>query len=90
MAGSDGAVVLGLLRLSSPTSFPLVKVADIFNPPLKVGFRNTNHKGARMLLLTLKVLLAIATPVAIVSVVVIAAAWEQHYLNRKEALKCTK
>lgn len=42
-----------------------------------------------MLLLTLKILLAIATPVAIVSVVVIVAAFEQRYLDRKEALKCT-
>ena len=44
-----------------------------------------------MLLLTLKILLAIATPVAIVSVVVIVAAFEQHYLDRKEEeRKCTK
>jgi hypothetical protein len=56
--------------------------------PLKVGLRNTNHKGASMLLLTLKILLAIATPVAIISIVVIVAAFEQHYLDRKEALKC--
>ena len=46
-----------------------------------------------MLLLTLKILLAIATPVAIISTVVIVAALEQRYLDqrdldRKEALKC--
>ena len=42
-----------------------------------------------MLLLTLKILLAIATGVAIISIVVIVAAWEQHYLDRKEEeLKC--
>ena len=44
-----------------------------------------------MLLLTLKILLAVTTPVAVISTVVIVAAFEQRYLDRKEEkLKCTK